>query len=192
MTCRALSIAVLLLFGDAHGAAFARGNVLDVAIGPTSGVSLVRCPFDFHQAMPPGAFCVYEGIALGADGQPCKEPVVVIWARLAPEPDAEGGLGEDVTDPADVLFGFVAFPDLVMRAATDDGAERRATILDYAIGDDQPPVELRGSAEVRFVPAASGGGIEVLGLRIDGPVLASETCAFTSYDGTFLGVMTAR
>ena len=189
MICRALPIALLFLAGDALGATVA-GNALDIAIGETSGASVVRCPFTFQQEMPPGVFCVYDGLALGTDGRPCRERLVAIWARMTPELDTGGDLGEDVFHASDVLFGFVAFPELVIAASPDEGAAHRATIIDYTIGDDQLSVDLGGTLETRLVRAAGGGSIEVLALRVDRPVLASETCAFTSYDGIFVGMMT--
>jgi hypothetical protein len=148
---------------------------------------LMRCPFSFPHDMPPGVFCVYDGVARGSDGSPCGDRVMVIWSRLSPAFAPDDWPDEDLSEWDNVYFGFDMFPDLVLRAAVDGEAEYRAAISDYRLGPDRPRVRLQGTAELGF---ADGEGTEVLLLRSHRPIPASESCAFTSYDGTFVGVMT--
>lgn len=147
-----------------------------------------RCLFSFQQGMPPGVFCVYDGVATGPAGT-CGRRVMVIWTRLAPEFTDEGSLGEDVFGSSDVYFGFVMLPELVMRAIPETDAGGGATLVDYSMGGNQPRVLLHGTAELRL-RGSGGESTEVLGLRWLEPVLAGESCAFTAYDGTFIGTMT--
>jgi len=44
----------------------------------------VRCAFNFRDGMPPGTFCVYDGIRLGSHGEACGDRELIIWNRLAP------------------------------------------------------------------------------------------------------------
>jgi hypothetical protein len=188
-----LPIVIFFLLADVLRAALAVGDVRQIPSISARAIfsaTVVRCPFNFQHGMPPGVFCVYDGVAIGSDGQACSDRVMVIWTRLAPEFNADGGLDDAVSERFDVYFGFVTSPDLVMRAGVDPGAESSATIIDYTLGHGRPRVPLRGTAELRFVQVSGGEGTEVLSLRIRRPVLVPGTCAFTSYDGTFVGVMT--
>ena len=190
---RALPMMLFFLLADGLCAALAVEDgrqIPNISAGAIFSATVVRCPFGFQHGMPPSVFCVYDGVVIGSNGQACGDRVMVIWTRLAPEFNADDGLDENVTGRSNVYFGFVTSPDLVMRADVDAAAESRATIVDYTLGHEQPRVRLRGTAELRFVPAGGGEGTEVLSLRIRRPVLVSGTCAFTSYDGTFVGVMT--
>jgi hypothetical protein len=188
---RAWPIALFFLLADVLCATLVGAHAGQVRILPAGATFSApdRCPFSFQPGMPQDVFCVYNGVAVGSDGQVCGDRVMVIWARLAPEFDIDGGLDAEATDRSAVHFGFVTSPDLVMRARVDAGAENRATIIDFTFGPDQLRARLAGTAEIHLVPAGGDDVTEVLSLRIGTPVPAGETCAFTSYDGTFVGVM---
>jgi hypothetical protein len=184
---------VLLLCAQLLCAALAHGDggrASDPPFKAIFGATDVRCPFNFRDGMPPGVFCVYDGVALGAGDQACDDRVLVIWSRLASEFDAPGAPGDQVTDRSGVYYAFVPLPEMVLRATVDTGGGDRATIRDYTLGPRQPRAALTGGAELRFVAADGGEGTEVLSIRLRRPILAAGTCAVTSYDGTFVGVMT--
>jgi hypothetical protein len=191
MIPRALPTTILFLLAEVLCAALAVAD-RNSPVTPVRAISatVVGCPFTFQHGMPPGVFCVYDGVAIGSDGQACGDRVMVIWTRLAPEFNADDGLDDDVTDRSHVYFGFVTSSDLLIRAGAAPGAESRVRLMDYTLGHGLPRVRLRGTAELRFIPAGGGEGTEVLSLRIGRPVLVPGTCALTSYDGTFVGVMT--
>ena len=142
-----------------------------------------RCPYSFQDGMPPGVFCVYEGVALGPHGEVCADPVLVIWSQLAPALGVYG-LHRDASD-GDVYFGVASSPDLVVRARADADSESGVTMVDYTFGPHEVPLLLRGRADTRIV-----GDQEILDLRVRPPLDAGGACAFASYDGAFIGVLT--
>src|SRR6516165_6688594 len=186
MVRRAVPVICLLVLADVVCAARVFGDggrISPNALGAIFTTRVDHCPFSFQRGMPPGVFCVYDGIATGEDGGACSDRAMVIWSRLAP-PEFTGTAPE----AGDVYFGFVTSPDLTMRGIVEPTAENRAAIADYVLGDAQP-VRLQGTAEMRYVPIGSGEDTEVLSLRIRPGALGFGVCAFTSYDGTLVGVM---
>ena len=145
------------------------------------------CPFDFAHGMPPGMFCVYDGVAMAADGTACSNRVQVIWTRLAPE-----SLGPKAKNESQlsVYFGFASISELVLRANAEDAAGHRAAFADMTTPDSATPFRLRGGATLRRVADGSEAGTDVLSLRVRRPISIDSDCAFTSFNGTFLGVMT--
>jgi hypothetical protein len=166
----------------AVGASGDGGAISRDTIGPVFTTRVDHCPFSFLRGMPPGVFCVYDGVAIGQDGHACGERATVIWSRLAPEFTADAG-----PEAGDVYLGFVTSPDLTMRGIVDPSAENRAEMADYTLGRGQR-VRLWGSAEIR---SAIGGDedTEILSLRIRPAAFGFDACAFTSYDGAFVGVL---
>jgi hypothetical protein len=82
--------------------------------------------------MPSATFCVYRGVAFGSGGEACATDVVVIWSSAG----AQSRVGADATDIAssldrDVYLGFVADPDLVLRAIADSRQSDRAEMVGY-------------------------------------------------------------
>jgi len=150
------------------------------AASATFDATDVRCPSDFEQGLPSGVLCVYDGVAVGPDGQACPDRVTVVWTRLAPELNRERR-----PDLSYVFFGFVGFPEWVVRATADSGS--RAAFLDAASGDQPGRDRLYGHAEIRLA-AAGSAATEVLSLAFQKPVIFGN-CAVASYDGTFVGLM---
>lgn len=159
------------------------------ALAPTFERTGTRCPATFQGGMPPGVFCVYEGVAIAADGQPCEERMLVIWTRLAAAFIDGGDPEPDGVDRDSVYFGFVMSPEIVVQATADEDADH-ATVHDYFRTPESPREPLLGDAELRFVPVADGTGIEVLSLDLATAISASERCALTVYEGSFIGLMT--
>ena len=71
MTRRSLPLALFFLLADVLCAALAGLDGRPVASMSSGAVfeAMAGCPFSFQQGMPPGVFCVYDGIAMGSDGQ---------------------------------------------------------------------------------------------------------------------------
>jgi hypothetical protein len=151
----------------------------------TGMIAAAGCPFDFQRGMPPGVFCVYEGIALDAAGEVCADPAVVLWSQLAPELGAYRNRPEAAD--RDVYFGFVTSPDLVVRGTIDIDAENRVKMRDYTVGPHELPLVLHGYAETWI--AGGRAGVETLRLRVAPPLDAGGACGFASYDGAFIGVL---
>lgn len=145
------------------------------------------CPFDFAHGMPPGMFCVYDGVAVNAAGAACSNRVQVIWTRLAQE---SLGPEEKNKSQLSVYFGFASISELVLRANAEDAAGHRAAFADMTTPHSATPFRLRGGATLRHVADGSAAGAEVLSLRVRRPIPIDSDCAFTSFNGTFLGVMT--
>src|SRR5215831_15097469 len=126
MMCRTVPALCLLLLAHAIGAASSNGDGGQIWRNTVAGMSTTRvdhCPFSFLRGMPPGVFCVYDGVAMGQDGRACGDRAMVIWSRLAPEFTADAG-----PEAGDVYFGFVTAPDLTMRGIVDSDAENRAAM----------------------------------------------------------------
>ena len=186
MMCRTVPALCLLLLAQAVGAASSNGDGSQIWRNTVAGMFTTRvdhCPFSFLRGMPPGVFCVYDGIAMGPDGRACGDRAMVIWSRLAPEFTADAG-----PEAGDLYFGFVTSPDLTMRGIVDPDAENRAAMIDYTLGLGQR-IRLQGTADMRYVPLSAEEGTEILSLRIRPAAFAFGACAFTAYDGTFVGVM---
>jgi hypothetical protein len=128
---------------------------------------------------------VYDGVALGPDGQVCADPMLVLWSQLAPQHGPYRHRRE--ASDSDVYFGFVTSVDIVVRAGIVLGAEHRVRILDYTFGPDGLPLVLQGFAETHI--AGGPHGIETLSMRVTPPLDAGGACGFASFDGTFLGVL---
>jgi hypothetical protein len=157
-------------------------------IGPTFERSGIRCPATFQGGMPPGVFCVYEGVAIAVDGQPCRERRLVIWTRMAAAFIDDGDPEPDGVDRDSVYFGIVMSPEIVIRATPGEQPDH-ATVHDYFLTPDSPREPLRGDAQLRFVRIADGTGIEVLSLRFASAISVSDRCALTVYEGSFVGLM---
>ena len=145
------------------------------------------CPFDFAHGMPPGMFCVYDGVAMTADGAACSDRLQVIWTRLAQE---SLGPGAKSASQLSVYFGFASISELVLRATAEDAAGHRAVFADMTIPNSSTAFRLRGNATLRRVADGSAAGTEVLTLRVRRPLPIGSNCAFTSFNGTFVGVVT--
>jgi hypothetical protein len=77
--------------------------------------------------MPAATFCVYGGVAFGDGGEVCATDVLVIWSSLVSQATASGSNSE-------VYLGFVADPELVVRAIVDSRQGDRAEIVGYTLG----------------------------------------------------------
>lgn len=181
----ALVLLLTATIGRADLGALAAGS----PIGPTFERAGIRCPATFESGMLPGVFCVYEGVAIAVDGEPCQERMLVIWTRMAAPFVDSGDAEPDGVDRDSVYFGFVMAPEIVVRAMAGEQPDH-ATVHDYFRTPDSPREPLRGDGDLRFVQIADGTGIEVLSLRFATPISASDRCALTVYEGSFIGLMT--
>lgn len=148
--------------------------------GPTHR-SPETCPYQFDSDMPARTFCVYMGVARGGSGEECATDVVVIWSSVASRAPA----GTSTSD-REVYLGFVAAPELVVRAIVDPGQNDRAEILEYTLGSEEAPQPLAG----RMTLPARLGSVDVLSVDLREPRhFHPGSCAFASYSGRFLGVI---
>jgi hypothetical protein len=138
--------------------------------------------------MPAGTFCVYGGVAFGDGGEVCATDVLVIWSslvsqaagRVEPAKKASGSNRE-------VYLGFVADPELVVRAIVDSRQGDRAEMVGYTLGSGEAPQPLAGQMTLRTMRL---GSVDVLSLNLREPRrFHPGSCAFASYSGRFLGVM---
>jgi hypothetical protein len=149
------------------------------------------CPYDFGSEMPAATFCVYLGVALGAGGEVCATDVVVIWSSFASQAvasveDAE----QESNSKREVHLGFVADPELVLRAIVDSRQNDRAEMVGYTLGSEDALQQLAGQMTLRAVRLGSSGTADVLDMELREPRRFSPgSCAFASYSGTFLGVI---
>lgn len=147
------------------------------------------CPYNFGRAMPPATFCVYNGVALGADGEICADNVLVIWSSYAlhalqrPE-DTRGSAATEV------YLGFVAEPELVLRAVVDPERSERAVMAGYTLGEGRPAVPLAGETRLRAAGGSGPSDAGILTITLQEPrELRSRGCAFAAYAGSFVGMV---
>jgi hypothetical protein len=167
-----------------------RGGVVAVASAelPADGADTApaNCPYHFRSDMPAATFCVYRGVVLGGDGELCATDVVVIWSSLVVAANAQRG-ERTSTANREVYLGFVADPDLVVRAIADPGQRDRAEMVGYTLGREDAPLPLAGQMTLR---AVRQGAADVLRVDLREPLRRHpESCALASYSGTFLGMI---
>jgi hypothetical protein len=145
-----------------------------------------RCPYHFGSDMPAATFCVYRGVAWGGAGEVCATDVVVIWSSLASQAPVSGGPAEKaLASNREVYLGFVADPELVVRAIVDPRQGDRAEMVGYTLGSEEAPQPLAGQMTLRAV-----GSADLLSLDLRKPRrFHPGSCAFASYSGTFLGML---
>lgn len=150
----------------------------------------LRCPYGFDSDMPAATFCVYRGDAFGSNGEVCATDVVVIWNSLvaaSPSRGAPDGLA--AAADREVYVGFVADPQLVVRAIVDPARGDRAELVGYTFGDAAASQALAGVMTLR---AVRSGAADVLSLTLPQPQrFHPGSCTFASYAGTFLGMIRA-
>jgi len=138
--------------------------------------------------MPPATFCVYQGIAFGADGEVCATDVVVIWSSFDSQPAvgierAQVGSGSK----REIHLGFVADPELVLRGIVEPQQDDRAEMVGYTLGRAQAVQPLAGQMTLRAVRV---GSADVLSMHLRAPRrFHPGSCALASYSGTFVGLM---
>lgn len=166
-----------------------RGGVVAVASElPADGADAApaSCPYHFRSDMPAATFCVYRGVALGGGGELCATDVVVIWSSLVAAVNAQRGERTSASD-REVYLGFVADPDLVVRAIADPRQGDRAEMVGYTLGREDAPLPLAGQMTLR---AERQGAADVLRVDLSEPLRRHPgSCALASYAGTFLGVI---
>jgi hypothetical protein len=151
--------------------------------------TLERCPYDFGSPMPAATFCVYNGVALGPEGEMCADNVLVIWSSyaLGALQQPQGGAG---SAPTEVYLGFVADPELVLRAIVDPERSERAVMAGYTLGESQPSLPLLGETKLRAVGGGAQGDAGVLTIMLREPHnLRPAGCALAAYAGTFVGIV---
>lgn len=153
--------------------------------GGPAAAAPANCPYHFRSDMPAATFCVYRGVALRGGGELCATDVVVIWSSLA----TANGPREDAASASDreVYLGFVADPELVVRAIADPRQGDRAEMVGYTLGREDAPLPLAGQMTLR---AERRGAADVLRVDLREPLRTQPgSCAFTSYSGAFLGMI---
>ena len=146
------------------------------------------CPYRFGSDMPAATFCVYRGVAFGGAGEVCATDVVVIWSSVASQAPVSRGPAEKASaSNKEVYLGFVADPELVLRAIVDSRDSDRADMVEYMMGSDEAPQPLAGKMILRAVRL---GSADVLSVDLREPRrFHPGSCAFASYSGTFLGMI---
>ena len=146
------------------------------------------CPYHFGSNMPAATFCVYRGVAWGDAGEVCATDVVVIWSSVAAQAPVSGRSVEKASaSNREVYLGFVADPELVVRAIVDPRRGDRAEMVGYTLGSEAAPQPLAGQMTLRAVRL---GSADVLSMDWREPRrFHPGSCAFASYSGTFLGVI---
>jgi hypothetical protein len=139
--------------------------------------------------MPSGTFCVYRGVTLGNDGEVCATDVGVVWSTFGSPSEIREGPAEASGSNREVYIGFVADPDLVLRALVDPRRSNRAELVAYTVGSHKDPQPLAGETTLRRVRWGSRGTADVLSMELRGPTVGSGSCAVVSYSGTFVGVI---
>ncbi len=149
------------------------------------------CPYDFRSEMPPGTFCVYRGSIVGSAGETCAEDVVALWSSYTPAQLADA-TRESAAPSRSVFVAFVGAADLVMRGVVDPGRGDRAHMVSYTLGGNEEPAPLIGETLLRSNGTAGVPGA-ILTVDVHDPgSTASGPCAFGSFHGTFLGVISNR
>ena len=146
------------------------------------------CPYHFDSDMPADTFCVYRGVAWSSAGEVCATEVVVIWSSVASQAPVSGGPTEEASaSSTEVFLGFVADPELVVRAIADPRQGDRAETVEYTLGSEEAPQPLAGQITLRTVHL---GSADVLSIDLREPrPFHPGSCTFASYSGTFLGMI---
>jgi hypothetical protein len=137
--------------------------------------------------MPADTFCVYQGVALDGGGEACATDVVVIWSSFAPLRAVNREHAKRAPPRRAIYLGFVANPDLVVRAVVDPRRNHHAEMVGYALSAEEGSEPLAGQMTLR---AVRRGSADVLSMEVREPKrFHVGGCALSSYSGTFLGVM---
>jgi len=146
------------------------------------------CPYHFDSDMPADTFCVYRGVAWNGAGEMCATDVVVIWSSVASQAPASGGPAVEASaSSTEVYVGFVADPELVVRAIADPRQGDHAEMVGYTLGSEEAPQPLAGQITLRAVHL---GSADVLSINLREPrPFHPGSCTFASYSGTFLGMI---
>jgi hypothetical protein len=151
-----------------------------------------RCPYHFSSYMPSATFCVYRGVAFGRGGEVCATDVVVIWSSAGAQSQA-GADAMEMASPLDrdVYLGFIADPELVLRAIANSRQGDRAEMVGYTVGSGAALQPLAGETTLRTVRLRAGGETaDVLSVELrESRRFRPAGCAFASYSGTFTGVV---
>ena len=131
-----LAIAVLVVtVSSAQAAVLAEERSPARRLGAVAPAS---CPYQFGDDMPLATFCVYRGVALGSGGEVCATDVVVIWSSFgsrARATDVEPARSASSLS-GEVYLGFVADPELVLRASVGSRQSDRAEMVGYTVGSE--------------------------------------------------------
>jgi len=155
--------------------------------GPPQGTA-ESCPYNFDSDMPAATFCVYRGVAWGRAGEVCATDAVVIWSSVASQAPVSGASTHEApASSTEVYLGFVADPELVVRAIADPRQGDHAEMVGYTLGSEEAPQPLAGQITLRAVHL---GSADVLSMDLREPrPLQPGSCTFASYSGTFLGMI---
>jgi hypothetical protein len=149
------------------------------------------CPYHFSSNMPSDTFCVYRGVAFGSGGEVCATDVVVIWSSVGAQSQVRADPAEMASGSnREVYLGFVADPELVLRAIADSRQGDRAEMVGYTVGSTETPQPLAGETTLHTVRLKSSETADMLSMELREPRRFRPTgCAFASYSGRFMGVM---
>jgi hypothetical protein len=141
--------------------------------------------------MPEATFCVYRGIASDGRGEVCATDAVVLWSSFASQSAVGVERAKKVSaSHREVYLAFVAHPELVLRAIVDPRRGDRAEMVGYSLGSEGASQPLGGRMALR---AVRPGSAEVFNIDFHEPrSLFPGSCAFTTYSGTFLGMIQPR
>jgi hypothetical protein len=141
--------------------------------------------------MPSATFCVYRGVAFGSGGEVCATDVVVIWSSASPQSPVSADRVEMASgSDRDVYLGFVADPELVLRAIVDPRRGDRAEMVGYTVGSGEAAQPLTGQTTLRTVRLKSSETANMLSMELRKPRrFHPKGCTFASYSGTFMGVI---
>jgi hypothetical protein len=180
-------IALLVLAGLGTSARCAQAAVL----ADRAHAAPAHCPYHFGSDMPSATFCVYRGVGFGSGGEVCATDVVVIWSSASPQSPVSADRVEMASgSDRDVYLGFVADPELVLRAIVDPRQGDRAEMVGYTVGSGEAAQPLTGQTTLRTVRLKSSETANMLSMELREPRrLHPQGCAFASYSGTFMGVI---
>jgi hypothetical protein len=153
-----------------------------------AGTAPASCPYHFDSDMPAATFCVYRGVVWGGAGEVCATDVVVIWSSVAAQaPVNEWAAEKPSVSTREVYVGFVADPELVIRAIVDSRHGERAEMVGYTLESQEAPQPLVGQVTLRTVRL---GLADVFSMRLrEARRFHPESCAFAAYSGTFFGMI---
>jgi hypothetical protein len=148
----------------------------------------LNCPYNFANEMPPGTFCVYQGVALDGADEVCATDVAAVWSRF--DSRVPVGVAQNASEAREVYLGFATDPEFVLRAFVDARQGNRAQIDSISDGRPEATQPLAGEMTLRTVRLGSSGTADVLDVKLWGARrLGLGDCAFASYSGTFIGVI---
>ena len=167
--------------------AFPGGKVTGGEAAPAPDRAQPRCPYRFRSQMPPGVFCVYQGIAFQADGTPCAQSVWAIWSSYS-EDGASPISDTKADDGGTVAVGLLSEPEMVFRGAADRADANRAGFAGYFLGDDPELHPSSGVASLHETAGDTSGNRLVLTFT-GSDVPRYEGCPLSRYEGTLVGVL---